>query len=109
MPPASAVEGGTWVPLLEPSQAPAEAQRDYEPLHDQFNFQIELSWVNISSEIWLDSEILGTGSTLAFQGRSPNDTEPASADKTSIAPRRRMWKMNSIGETRSYPWMPFSI
>jgi len=48
--------------------APAEAQGEYGPLFDKFNFQVEGSWIDISTEIRLDSEILGRGTTVNFEG-----------------------------------------
>lgn len=47
--------------------APAEAQRDFEPLFDKFNFKLEGSWVGLKTEIRLDSEVLGRGTTLSFE------------------------------------------
>jgi len=47
--------------------APAEAQRDYEPLFDKFNFRLEGSWVGLKTEIRLDSKTLGEGTTLSFE------------------------------------------
>ena len=46
---------------------PAEAQRDFEPLFDKFNFRLEGSWVGLSTQIRLDSELLGRGTTLSFE------------------------------------------
>ena len=53
--------------LLAMGAAPAEAQRDYEPLFDKFNFRLEGSWVALSTEIRLDSKTLGEGTTLNFE------------------------------------------
>jgi len=47
--------------------APAQAQRDYEPLFDKFNFKFEGSWVKLNTEVRLDSEVLGEGTTLSFE------------------------------------------
>jgi hypothetical protein len=47
--------------------APAEAQREFEPLFDKFNFKVAGSWVDLTTEIRLDSEILGRGTTLSFE------------------------------------------
>ena len=71
---------------------PAEAQREYEPLFDKFNFQVEASWVNISSEIRLDSEILGEGTTLNFEnlGLAADKTIPTLAFQWQIAKRHRV-------------------
>ena len=49
------------------ASAPAEAQRDYEPLFDKYNFKLEGSWVGLTTEIRLDSEVLGEGTTLNFE------------------------------------------
>ena len=46
---------------------PAEAQRDFEPLFDTFNLRLEGSVVGISTEIRLDSELLGRGTTINFE------------------------------------------
>jgi hypothetical protein len=46
---------------------PAEAQRDFEPLFDKFNLKLEGSWVGLTTEIRLDSELLGEGTTLNFE------------------------------------------
>ena len=72
--------------------APAEAQRDFQPLFDKFNFQVEASWVNISSEIRLDSEILGEGTTLNFEnlGLAADKTIPTLAFQWQIAKRHRV-------------------
>ena len=81
------------VPLvLALAAAPAEAQRGYEPLFDKFNFQVEASWVNISSEIRLDSEILGEGTTVNFEnlGLAADKTIPTLAFQWQIAKRHRV-------------------
>ena len=72
--------------------APAEAQRDFEPLFDKFNFQVEASWINISTEIRLDSEILGEGTTLNFEnlGLAADKTIPTLAFQWQIAKRHRV-------------------
>ena len=71
---------------------PAEAQREYEPLFDKFNFQVEASWVNISSEIRLDSEVLGEGTTLNFEnlGLAADKTIPTLAFQWQVAKRHRL-------------------
>jgi hypothetical protein len=46
---------------------PVEAQRDFEPLFDKFNFKLEGSWVGLKTEIRLDSEVLGEGTKLSFE------------------------------------------
>ncbi|MCU0302561.1 MAG: hypothetical protein MUC56_00665 [Thermoanaerobaculales bacterium] len=47
--------------------APAAAQRDFEPLFDKYNVRLEGSWVDLATEIRLDSELLGRGTTLSFE------------------------------------------
>ena len=61
------VIGLVFVALVFAAVAPAEAQRDFEPLFDKFNFQVEGSWVALNTEIRLDSEVLGEGTTLNFE------------------------------------------
>jgi hypothetical protein len=53
--------------LLLGAAGPAEAQREYEPLFDKFNFKLEGSWVGLATEIRLDSEVLGEGTKLSFE------------------------------------------
>lgn len=57
----------TLVFVLLAAAPPAEAQRDFEPLFDKFNFRLEGSLVQITTEIRLDSEMLGRGTTLNFE------------------------------------------
>ena len=59
--------GSVCVVLLLTVASPAEAQRQFEPLFDRFNFKLEGSWVGLNTEIRLDSEILGKGTTLNFE------------------------------------------
>lgn len=47
--------------------APAEAQRQYEPLFDKFNFKAELSWVGMQTSVGLFHEELDMGATLNFE------------------------------------------
>jgi hypothetical protein len=53
--------------VLLVSAVPVEAQRDFEPLFDKFNFKLEGSWVGLTTDIRLDSELLGRGTTLSFE------------------------------------------
>jgi len=46
---------------------PAQAQRSFEPLFDKFNVSAQFSWVGLKTEIGLDSETLGAGTTLNFE------------------------------------------
>jgi hypothetical protein len=63
----SAFLAAAFIGVLLVSAAPAEAQRDFEPLFDKFNFKLEGSWVGLTTDIRLDSELLGRGTTLSFE------------------------------------------
>ena len=79
--------------LVVAAAAPAEAQREFEPLFDKFNLQIEGSWVDVSTEIRLDSELLGKGTTLNFEsdlGLAADKTIPTFAFQWQIAKRHRV-------------------
>lgn len=53
--------------LVAASSAPAEAQVQY-PLFDKFSFKAEFSWVALSTEVRLDSDLVeGSGTTLNFE------------------------------------------
>jgi hypothetical protein len=72
---------------------PAQAQSEYGPLFDKFNFQVEGSWVDIATEIRLDSELLGRGTALNFEnelGLAPSKTIPTLAFQWQIAKRHRL-------------------
>ncbi len=43
------------------------AENPYGPLFDRFSFGVGFSWVDMRTEIRLDSEILGKGTTLNFE------------------------------------------
>jgi hypothetical protein len=73
--------------------APAEAQRDYEPVLDKFNLKLEGSWIGMKTQIRLDSELLGTGTTLNFEDDLDLDsskTIPTLAFEWQIARRHRL-------------------
>ena len=73
--------------------APAEAQRDYEPLFDKFNVRVEGSWLSLGTEIRLDSELLGTGTTLNFESDldlDGNKAVPTIAFEWQIARKHRL-------------------
>jgi hypothetical protein len=85
--------GAVFVVLVFAAAAPAHAQREFEPLFDKFNLQIEGSWVDVSTEIRLDSELLGRGTTLNFEndlGLSSDKTIPTFAFQWQIAKRHRV-------------------
>ena len=86
------VIGAMCVVFMSLAAAPAEAQREYNPLFDKFNFQVEASWINLSTEIRLHSEILGTGTTIDFEnlGLAADKTIPTLAFQWQIAKRHRV-------------------
>ena len=61
------VYGVVFVAMAFVSASPADAQREIEPLFDKFNFKLEGSWVALKTDIRLDSEVLGRGTTLSFE------------------------------------------
>jgi len=63
----SVILGLTVAMVLLAAAGPAEAQREYKHLFDKFNFKLEGSWVGLATEIRLDSELLGEGTTLSFE------------------------------------------
>ncbi len=72
---------------------PGEAQREYEPLFDKFNFKLEGSWVGFKTEIRLDSETLGQGATLSFEDDLDLDSGtaiPTLAFEWQIARKHRL-------------------
>jgi len=72
---------------------PAEAQRSFEPLFDKFNVSAQFSWVKLSTEIGLDSETLGIGTTLKFEddlGLSSSEAIPSLAFEWQIARKHRL-------------------
>jgi hypothetical protein len=56
-----------FVTLVFAAAVPAEAQSEYGPLFDRFNVKVAGSWVGMSTQIRLDSEALGKGTTLNFE------------------------------------------
>jgi hypothetical protein len=72
---------------------PAQAQRSFEPLFDKFNVSAQFSWVDLSTEIGLDSETLGTGTTLKFEdqlGLASSKAVPTLAFEWQIARKHRL-------------------
>jgi hypothetical protein len=72
---------------------PAQAQRDYEPVLDKFNLKLEASWLGMKTQVRLDSEVLGTGTTLSFEDDLALDrskTIPTFAFEWQIARRHRL-------------------
>lgn len=88
----SLLMGALFVVIVCAVAIPAQAQREFEPLFDKFNFQVEGSWVNISSDLRLDSEILGEGTIVSFEdfGLAQDKTIPTLAFQWQIAKRHRV-------------------
>lgn len=80
--------------LVLTAAAPAEAQREFEPLFDKFNFKLEGSWVALKTEIRLDSDIFeGPGTTLSFEndlGLPDSEAVPTLAFEWQIARKHRL-------------------
>ncbi len=53
--------------LVLVSAAPAQAQREYEPLFDKFSFKGELSWVGFDTSVGLFADELDRGAVLNFE------------------------------------------
>jgi hypothetical protein len=53
--------------VLSAAAAPVEAQSSDTPLFDRFSLKLEGSWVALNTQIRLDSEALGRGTTLDFE------------------------------------------
>ncbi|HOC44575.1 MAG TPA: hypothetical protein PKJ99_16285 [Thermoanaerobaculales bacterium] len=72
---------------------PAAAQREYEPLFDKFNLRLEGSWMGISTEMRLDSELSDRGTTLNFEDDldlEGSQTIPSVAFEWQIAKRHKL-------------------
>jgi hypothetical protein len=79
--------------MLLVAASPAQAQRDFEPLFDKFNVRAEFSWVQLGTEIRLDSEALGRGTTLNFESDldlAENEAIPTLAFEWQIARKHRL-------------------
>jgi len=86
--------GAVFVALVFAAAAPAEAQRDYEPLFDKFNFRLEGSWVGLKTELRLDSDLTEEdGTTLHFEddlGLGGNEGIPTLAFEWQIARKHKL-------------------
>ena len=79
--------------LVFAAVTPAEAQREFEPLFDKFNFKLEGSWVGLNTEIRLDSALLGKGTTLNFEDDldlGSNTSIPTLAFEWQIARKHKL-------------------
>ncbi len=91
--PRSFILGFVCVALVLAVSAPAEAQREYEPLFDKFSFKGELSWVSMTTEIGLFHEELDVGGTLKFEDDldlGSNKTIPSFDFEWQIGKRHRL-------------------
>jgi hypothetical protein len=74
--------------------APAEAQREFEPLFDKFNFKLEGSWVGFKTQFRLDSDLTpGEGTTVSFEddlNLAKNETVPSLSFEWQIARKHRL-------------------
>jgi hypothetical protein len=73
--------------------APAEAQREWQPLFDKFSLTGELSWVGLQTEIGLFHEELDVGGTLKFEddlNLGKNQTIPSLNFGWQISKRHRL-------------------
>jgi len=72
---------------------PVSAQHDSSPLFEKFNLKLEGSWVGLATEVRLDSEALGRGTTLSFEDDlelGSSKTIPTIAFEWQIARRHRL-------------------
>jgi len=88
------VIGAVFIAFLLAAAAPAEAQREFEPLFDKFNFKVAGSWVGLNTEIRLDSDLTeGNGTTLNFEddlALGSNQTIPTLAFEWQIARKHKL-------------------
>ena len=71
----------------------AEAQQDFRPLFDTFNFKLGTSWASMKTQIGLDSESLGEGTTLNFEsdlGLPDTEAIPSVSFEWQIARNHRL-------------------
>ncbi len=79
--------------LFLAAAAPVEAQSEFGPLFDKFNFKLAGSWVRMSTVVRLDSESLGEGTTLNFEDDldlGKNETIPTLAFDWQIARKHKL-------------------
>ena len=88
------VIGAVFVALVLAAATPAEAQRSFEPLFDKFNFKLAGSWLALSTEIRLDSDLTeGEGTTLNFEDDldlGSGETIPTLAFEWQIARKHKL-------------------
>ncbi len=79
--------------LLAMGAVPVEAQQDYRPLFDRFNFRLEGSVIGLNTEIRLDSKTTGRGTTLNFEddlNLGSGKTVPSITFEWQIARKHRL-------------------
>jgi len=79
--------------LVLASTVPAEAQREFEPLFDKFNFKSELSMVGLKTSVGLFDEELDMGATLNFEddlNLGNRETIPSFDFEWQISKRHRL-------------------
>ncbi len=89
----SVVIGVLCVVFLCAAAVPAHAQREFQPLFDKFNFKLAGSWVKLTTEIRLDSNLSGKGTTLNFEddlGLGDNETIPTLSFDWQIARKHKL-------------------
>ncbi len=91
--------------LVLASSVPAEAQREYEPLFDKFNFKAELSWVGLNTTVGLYSVELDQGAKLDFENDlnlGDQEVIPSLDFEWQIAKRHRLAaRWQNIGRNSS--------
>ena len=82
------------VMVLLAAVAPVEAQSDGYAIFDKFNFKAEFSWVDLSTEIRVDSDLAGgRGTTLNFEndlGLGGGNATPSLDFEWQIGKRHRL-------------------
>jgi hypothetical protein len=81
------------VGLVCTAAVPAHAQREFEPLFDKFNFKVAGSWVKLTTEIRLDSDLAREGTTLNFEddlGLGDNETIPTLSFEWQVAKKHKL-------------------
>lgn len=79
--------------LVLSAVAPVGAGEINQPLFDKFSFSLGGSWVGLTTEIRLDSEVLGKGTTLSFEddlNLASNETIPTVSFAWQIARKHKL-------------------
>jgi len=81
------------VMVLSLGALPVHAQNDEGPLFDKLNLKLEGSWVGLATDVRLDSEALGRGTTLSFEddlNLGSSKTIPTIAFEWQLARKHRL-------------------